>query len=807
MTFLNGALLFGAAAAAVPLILHILNRSRFKRVEWGAMHLLESVIRVNHKRFQFEQWLLLLVRCAIPVLLALCLARPVLTGSGTLAGNSPVSLVVLLDTSYSMDSVHGGASRFDSAVQAAVRIVEGATQGSEISVIQTGGLPQPLFDQPVFDAAAVVRRVNTLQSGLGASNMQQALDRGLSTLAEMSHARRELVVISDFQPADWDYLPENSAGIRQQLEALPVDAKLTMLSVGDPIYGNLSVESLDYASRPLGVGQTLTVRAGIRNHGDVPRQDLKVVLKINGQEVAQSRINLAASGAAQVVLPCEFAESGSHVIQVEIDAQDPLSVDDKLAAAVRVWGQLNVLLVDGAPGSAALQGETDYLSVALTPYTFGRLKLADLVQTETVTPDKLTPEQLENRRVVVLANVPQLKDDQISTLIDDVRDGGSLLVCPGNRIDTKWYNSRLFAESGLLPAEFGLPRGRINDQGQSSRIMVQHFDHAALQFFNDAVNGDLASAEIRQWYQLLVRGQDPALSRSMPDARAVVPRSEMVLANMSSLSGDTTPVFAHQIGGREHLRNSAFTSRVEGFNTSMFVPDAAVIARLDTGDPFLVQHAFGDGVVLQMATAVDADWSDLPLRPCYVPLMQQLVATLATQLTPPANIRTGEPAIVFLESRAASDSQHRKEDPAGRTTEGTADQAADQAATTSATVTSPDGMRRVVSAATQGQQRVVRWDTTSRPGVYTVQAPDTAPVYFVAAASREESLPEVLPDSELQTLADGVTATVVRSPEDYLKQERLRRHGYEIWRYFLLALLIVMFLELVLQQRFSRVQR
>ena len=71
MTFLNGALAFGTLAFAIPLIIHILNRSRFRTVEWGAMHLLESVIKVNHKRFRIDQIILLIVRCAIPVLLAL----------------------------------------------------------------------------------------------------------------------------------------------------------------------------------------------------------------------------------------------------------------------------------------------------------------------------------------------------------------------------------------------------------------------------------------------------------------------------------------------------------------------------------------------------------------------------------------------------------------------------------------------------------------------------------------------------------------------------------------------------------------
>ena len=79
MNFLNVSLALGGAAVLIPLIIHIFNRSRFKIVNWGAMHLLESVIRVNRKQVQLEQLILLLIRCAIPILLALCLARMVVT--------------------------------------------------------------------------------------------------------------------------------------------------------------------------------------------------------------------------------------------------------------------------------------------------------------------------------------------------------------------------------------------------------------------------------------------------------------------------------------------------------------------------------------------------------------------------------------------------------------------------------------------------------------------------------------------------------------------------------------------------------
>ena len=138
MTFLNQLLLFGAAAFVIPLIIHILNRSRFRTVEWGAMHLLESVIKVNHRRFRIDQLILLLVRCSIPVLLALCLARPVLTGSSALEGDAPVSLLVLLDTSYSMDAGAAGGTRYTQAVDAASEIISTVVCANESSTSAVG---------------------------------------------------------------------------------------------------------------------------------------------------------------------------------------------------------------------------------------------------------------------------------------------------------------------------------------------------------------------------------------------------------------------------------------------------------------------------------------------------------------------------------------------------------------------------------------------------------------------------------------------------------------------------------------------
>src|SRR6185295_16561377 len=100
MNFLNLALLGGVLALAIPIIIHLFHKSRFQVVRWGAMHLLEAEIRTNQRRIRIEQIILLIIRAAIPAILALCMARPVWKGLHKLAGEARTSTVVLLDNSY-----------------------------------------------------------------------------------------------------------------------------------------------------------------------------------------------------------------------------------------------------------------------------------------------------------------------------------------------------------------------------------------------------------------------------------------------------------------------------------------------------------------------------------------------------------------------------------------------------------------------------------------------------------------------------------------------------------------------------------
>src|SRR2546428_4167268 len=108
MGFLAPAMLWGAAAASIPIALHFFFRSRYRTVPWAAMKFLLLSIEQTSRRLKFQELLLLLLRVTLLVLLALALARPlssVVRGSG---GGEAIEAVFLFDLSTSMGASDGG---------------------------------------------------------------------------------------------------------------------------------------------------------------------------------------------------------------------------------------------------------------------------------------------------------------------------------------------------------------------------------------------------------------------------------------------------------------------------------------------------------------------------------------------------------------------------------------------------------------------------------------------------------------------------------------------------------------------------
>ena len=718
MSFLVPMMAFGVAAALIPLIIHLRNRSRYRVVHWGAMHLLESVIRTNRRRVRIEQLLLLLIRMAIPAAIALFMARPVLTGWKALPGDSTRSAVVVLDNSYSMEVGGGDQSNLAKAKRAVDSIIGELPRGSDVGIVPLAGGENPAFAKPTVDLVGLRKRLTDAPEGYARARPAAAIEAALGRFGEMGHADRELVVVSDLQRISWG--EAETAELKRcaaAVQAMPVKPHITLLRCGGETVDNVSVSGLTFSRLAIGAGQRTRISATIRNDGRTARSGLRVHLRVDGQESETTEIAVGAAEQAQVMFSHVFEKPGSHFVEVAIDA-DAILADNSMLASIRVWNRIPVLLVNGDPNREPLRGETDYLEIALQPFTTSG-RLADLIRARVIDAGELDQKSLSETRVVVLANVATLTPQQVAAIEEFVRAGGGLLFFPGAKTDIGWFNAALAkGNDGLMPLRVRTPAGSVTDREKQSSIAPDHFEHEAMALFNNPENGTIAGAEVWMW---------------CPPENLDAVKS----------AGDSL----------------------------------TVLARLVNGDPLLVERKLGEGRVIFCSTACDADWGNLPMRPAYVPLMQQLVTYLASTVYPPTNVEAGGELALFLAPER--DGAKLK-------------------------LMLPDGTAQSVTAKVSGPRAVVSYGPAWQPGLYTFSGEGIPPAYFAVNAPREESDLRMLDEREIAGVAATLGADAAGTLEEFEALQSQRRHGREIWRYLFGAVLAFLMLEMLLEQWFAR---
>ncbi len=730
MSFLNWILLGGIAAFTAPLIIHLLNRTRFKVVEWGAMHLLDAAMQVNSQRIQWQSLLLLLLRCLIPILLALGLARPVFTSWRSAGGAGDKSLVILIDNSISMQAMgNSGSTHFDQAIQQAQAIIQRQAPATELSVWTIGGLPIDVLNGTTFDHARVSNKLQGLASGAGSVAVQASLAAALKQISSMQNASREIIVISDYQNHEWQTLAEaERTAFKQQLAAEKIPAQLTLLPLRDtPEKMNLSV-AIEAPEQPLVVvDQVFRVSAKVDNHGDQPADNVLIVLQVAGAEVASRRLTVPPNGATQAVFDCQIESPGTHAIEIKIDDTTGLAADNSSTQIVTVRTPLRVLLVDKQTSAPALQRATGYLSLSLSPFQSSDSG-KNFILTRVIHPDQLTKSEIAEHDVIIMGDVPRLNDKMADEVAAFVQQGGGLLLFSSKTIDKNWHNARWgsSSKSSLLPADY-LPE--VKPLANVAHISEEQSPHVALGFLKQLGSENFSSVEVKNVLGLKL--------------------------NSTNASAEMAP---------------------------------RVLLKLDSGEAVLVAKPFGAGNVLQFSTSADTADTNLPLRPIYVPLMQGLVQWLAIGIDSNRNSITGQSLAIKFSSKPLDE----RAKPTQRV----------------ATVTLPDRSQVEKSLEPDG---LFSFSETAFPGVYSIvisqkagdrKAQDVE--HFAVNAPSEESELQFLTQQQISELATATGASVAADAQELLTMQSLRANGREAWRWFLLALVALLFVELWWQQRITR---
>jgi len=577
---------------AAPVLIHLINMMRHRRLEWAAMEFL-LVSQKKHRTWVIlKQLLLLLLRMAAVAAIVLMVAQPRLQSQLTnLLGGTRTHHVVLLDDSFSMSDRWADTDAFSEAKKVVDRIGANAVRQDRLqsfTLLRFSRAERPqrsadpdLLRKPVtsefsYNLAALLPKLKVTQLASGPAPALQAIAQ---LLGEDDGEHRILYLISDFRARQWS----DPADLREALQQFSANGvEIHLIDCVDRVRPNLAIVSLAPAEGLRAARVPLPMNVAVQNFGSTPVRNVSVALREDGHgRPAVTLAEILPGKTASESFPVQFANAGPHQITARLEA-DAVAADNERYCAIDVPSDVRVLLIDGD----ARARDARYLSIALAPGESVHTGLRPRIES----PNYLSVKPLADYGAVNLANIERLESSAVKALEKYVASGGGVAFFLGDRCDVKFFNDFLYRNGkGLFPAPLERQAELEIDRLEPAPDL-QVDKHFIFDRFSGKRNSYLQTVAV-QWYFAVPKGWRPP-------------------------SKSTVRLAAH-------LRNGA---------------------------PLVIERDFGKGRVMAFLTTAAPTWNNWAGNPGFVVVMQDLEAYL-TQRPADESGLVGSPLALSLDPK------------------------------------------------------------------------------------------------------------------------------------------------------------
>ena len=445
MSFLSQPILWGLFAASVPVIIHLLNRRRFRIVKWAATSFLLKASRESRGKKKLKHFLILACRALAIAALIFAVARPLIGGFLGSGSGSVGTVVLILDRSASMET-KPGSGQLSHRQSVITKITEAVENMGSPRLVLIDSASGEIQEVPSPDALS---ELSTTSATDTQADIPTLLAKAIDYLDETNPGQSEIWVASDLQRGDWRPSDSRWGAIQAGLEGLPTKTNLRILTAGEQTVENFTLELL--TSRRVEDDLFLDLKLS-RLEGDgtttVPityslngaRNSERVTM--NGQEVRfQKRFPLTAAdteGYGWVGIPSDnnprdnsvyFAFGGKEPVQTWVVSEEPTSPT------------------------------ADFLQKAAAPAGFERYSCTVVAPTQTTQIDWTTASLIIWQAPIPIGAVA-------AQLNDFVTSGGSALFFPPNQPSTGVIFGASWGEIEEAPADqFFINGSWVKDDG------------------------------------------------------------------------------------------------------------------------------------------------------------------------------------------------------------------------------------------------------------------------------------------------------------------------------------------------------
>ena len=495
MSFLTPLFFLGVAALAAPILVHLVRRTRARRVQFPALVFVRQVPQRTIRRRTLHNLLLLLLRCLAILLIVIAFTRPFFNSGSAARDNSAAgATVILIDNSLSMRR----EGLFAEAQRRAQSALDEARNDEQIALVSFDKR-YTVVNRFIADKNRVRTGVETLSAGWDGTDYEQALRGAESLLSETeTTGPKRIVMISDFQAPGWT---PASATFK-----LSNNTQLTTLDVGgNNPPPNVAVTNVEARGVVFGQKYLDNLVVHVSNFSDTPRDHIQVDFQINDQTVEKRDISMNSRDSRVVEFTGFNLNEGANRCTIDIVSGD-FAPDNRFYFTLRRETPAKALIVE-----SAARGRSDslHLQSALTtnedlPFTF-TLKSAGSVD----------PTSISDYALVVLNDTGPISPALADTLTKFVNAGGQLIVSTGPATQADSFNTSL---QQILPVTLG--EAVQPKSGESVAITEVKFDHPIFEVFQ--ASGRLASANVIGYFRSEPRQNAAVLARFEDGSPALV---------------------------------------------------------------------------------------------------------------------------------------------------------------------------------------------------------------------------------------------------------------------------------------------
>ena len=371
MKFVYSDFLFALLALAIPILIHLFNFKKFKRIEFSNVAFLQEIKQESKSKSRLKEWLILLSRLLAITFLVLAFAQPYIPISEKqlISGDKGVSIYI--DNSFSMNGTGNEGRLLDMAKQYVYKIIDSYPAGQKFQLI-TSDLSGNTHRS--FSKESVEEQLAKLEDSPNSLLIDKVLEKQEKWLGEQNAEAKVSYVISDFQ--------------RSSITDLNVKLDTTInyrwLKLEQTNTSNLFIDSVWMETPAVRINEDLVIKYRLRNTGKADLNGIKLSLNINGRTYGSTSANVTANATEEGVFAITPTETGYYKAEIELE-DFPIEYDNSWFFSFTIEPNTNVIILNELDSSALLGNvystSKQFISKQFnySKFNFSNLKAADVV--------------------------------------------------------------------------------------------------------------------------------------------------------------------------------------------------------------------------------------------------------------------------------------------------------------------------------------------------------------------------------------------------------------------------------------------